>query len=96
MVKNLPASAGDIKDVSSIPVSGRSPGEGKIYPLYSPWSCKESDMAEATEYDACLLPFSVNYCPLTYPRNPPRTLRPVPVSLGGSVSASFKRAVVRN
>ena len=64
--------------------------------LYSPWGRKESDMAEATEYDACLLPFSVNYCPLTYPRNPPRTLRPVPVSLGGSVSASFKRAVVRN
>ena len=26
VVKNLPASAGDIKDVSSIPVSGRSPG----------------------------------------------------------------------
>ena len=29
--------------------------------LYSPWGCKESDMAEATEYDAYLLPFSLNY-----------------------------------
>ena len=28
VVKNLPASAGDVKDVGSIPVSGRSPGEG--------------------------------------------------------------------
>ena len=64
--------------------------------LYSPWGCKESDMTEATEYEAYLLPFILNYCPLTYPRNSPRTLRPMPVSLGGSVSASFKRAVVRN
>ena len=28
MVKNLPANAGDIKDVGSIPGSGRSPGKG--------------------------------------------------------------------
>ena len=28
MVKNLPASAGDTRDASSIPGSGRSPGEG--------------------------------------------------------------------
>ena len=28
VVKNLPASAGDVKDVGSVPVSGRSPGEG--------------------------------------------------------------------
>jgi len=28
MVKNLPANAGDIGDVSSIPKSGRSPGGG--------------------------------------------------------------------
>ena len=27
-VKNLPANAGDIKDASSIPGSGRSPGGG--------------------------------------------------------------------
>ena len=34
MVKNLPASAGDLKDVSSIPGSGRSPGEGNGFPLH--------------------------------------------------------------
>ena len=28
VVKNLPATAGDIKDLGSIPVWGRSPGEG--------------------------------------------------------------------
>ena len=33
MVKNLPANAGDIKDVGSIPGLGRSPEKGKGYPL---------------------------------------------------------------
>ena len=33
MVKSLPASAGDIKDVGSIPGLGRSPGEGNGSPL---------------------------------------------------------------
>ena len=33
MVKNLPASAGDIRDPSSIPGSGRSPGGGHGNPL---------------------------------------------------------------
>ena len=33
MVKNLPANAGDIKDVGSIPGSGRSPGGGHDNPL---------------------------------------------------------------
>ena len=33
LVKNLPANAGDIRDVSSIPGSGRSPGGGHNYPL---------------------------------------------------------------
>ena len=58
MVKNLPANAGDL---GSIPVLGRSPGEGNGNPLqysglenpmdrgarwsYSPWVCKESDTA---------------------------------------------------
>ena len=32
-VKNLPANAGDTRDVCSIPGMGRSPGEGKGYPL---------------------------------------------------------------
>ena len=37
MVKNLPASAGDIKDVGSIPESGRSPEEGNGNPLQYSW-----------------------------------------------------------
>ena len=37
VVKNLPANAGDIKDVGSIPGSGRSCGEGNGNPLQ--YSC---------------------------------------------------------
>ena len=64
VVKNPPADAGDIRDASSIPGSGRSPRGGHGNPLqysclentqgqrslvgYSPWGCKESDTAEAT------------------------------------------------
>ena len=33
MVKNLPASAGDVRDVGSIPGLGRSPGGGHDNPL---------------------------------------------------------------
>ena len=33
MVKNLPANAGDMRDVGSIPGSGRSPDEGQGNPL---------------------------------------------------------------
>ena len=58
-VQNLPASAGDIKDVGLIPGSGRSPGEGNGNLLqyfclgnpvdrdlssYSPWCPKELDV----------------------------------------------------
>ena len=39
-VKNLPASAGDPRDVSSIPGLGRSPGGGNGSPLQ--YSCLES------------------------------------------------------
>ena len=42
MVKNLPASAGDIRDLGSIPGSGRSPGEGNGNPLQ--YSCLENPM----------------------------------------------------
>ena len=62
VVKNLPTSAGYIRDVGSIPGLGRSPGGGNGNPLYlpgeshgqrslvgfSPWSHKESDMTEVT------------------------------------------------
>ena len=37
VVKNLPANAGDLRDVGSIPGSGRSPGEGSGNPLQ--YSC---------------------------------------------------------
>jgi len=61
VVKNLPANAGDARDKSSIPGSGRSPGVGSgnhssilawtipgIEKPGSPWGCKESDTTEAT------------------------------------------------
>ena len=55
MVKNPPANAGDTRDMSSVPGSGRSRGEGKGNPLsilarnltgYSPRGHKESSMTE--------------------------------------------------
>ena len=62
VVKNLPASAGDIRDMGSTPGSGRFPWRREWQPTpvflpgeprgqrglagYSPWGCKESDMAE--------------------------------------------------
>ena len=62
MVKNPPASAGDIRDLDSIPESGRSRGGGHGSPTpvfmpgeshgqrnlvgYSPWGRKESDTTE--------------------------------------------------
>jgi len=54
-VKNLPANAGDTRDMGLIPGSGRSPGEGNNNPLQysypgnpmdSPWGRKESDTTQ--------------------------------------------------
>ena len=42
VVKNLPATAGDVRDVGSIPGLGRSPGEGHVNPLQ--YSCLENPM----------------------------------------------------
>ena len=42
VVKNSPANAGDIRDMGSIPGSGRSPGEGNGNPLQ--YSCPENPM----------------------------------------------------
>ena len=42
MVKNLPANAGDIRDASLIPGSGRLPGGGNGNPLQ--YSCLENPM----------------------------------------------------
>ena len=45
VVKNLPAIAGDRRDIGSIPESGRSPGEGNGNPLQ--YSCLENPMHRA-------------------------------------------------
>ena len=42
MVKNLPAKAGDIRDMGSVPGSGRSPGGGHGNHLQ--YSCLENPM----------------------------------------------------
>ena len=42
VVKNMPANAGDVSDMGSNPVSGRSPGEGHGNPLQ--YSCVENPM----------------------------------------------------
>ena len=47
MVKNLPADRGDVRDVGSVPGSGRSPGGGHGSPLQ--YSCLEN----LTDREAC-------------------------------------------
>ena len=42
MVKNLPANAGDVRDVGSIPGLGKSPGGGHGNPLQ--YSCLQNPM----------------------------------------------------
>ena len=42
VVKNLPANAGDVRDMGLIPGSGRSPGGGHDNPLQ--YSCMENPM----------------------------------------------------
>ena len=42
VVKNLPINPGDVRDVGSIPGSGRSPGGGHGNPLY--YTCQENLM----------------------------------------------------
>ena len=46
MVKNPPASAGDIRDASLVPGLGRSPGEGHGNPHQ--YSCLENPMDRGT------------------------------------------------
>ena len=46
VVKNLPASAGDIRDTGSVPGWGRSPGGGHGNPLQ--YSCLETTMDRRT------------------------------------------------
>ena len=42
VVKNLPANAGEVRDIGSFPGSGRSPGGGNGNPLQ--YSCLENPM----------------------------------------------------
>ena len=42
VVKNLPASAGNLRDMGSVPGSGRSPGGGHSNPLQ--YSCLKNPM----------------------------------------------------
>ena len=72
-VKNLPANAGDIRDIGSIPGSGRSPGEGNGNPLqyfwlenskdrgalwgYIPWNHEVLNMTEQLTLSRPLLPY---------------------------------------
>ena len=53
MVKNLPANAGDIKDMGSIPRSGISPGGGHSNPLQ--YSCLENPMDRGNWWDTVSL-----------------------------------------
>ena len=46
VVKNLPANAGDVRDVGLIPGLGRSPGGGHCNPLQ--YSCLENLMDRGT------------------------------------------------
>ena len=46
VVENLPANAGDIRDVGLSPGSGRSPGGGHSNPLQ--YSCVENPMDRGT------------------------------------------------
>ena len=46
MIKNLPTSAGDVRDTGSTPGSGRSLGEGNGNPLQ--YSCLENPMDRGT------------------------------------------------
>ena len=52
VVKNLPANSGDVRDMSSIPRSGRSPGEGNGYPLQ--YFCLENPMNRGAWWDSPL------------------------------------------
>ena len=49
MIKNLPANAGDVRDVGSISGSGRSPGGGLGNPLQ--FSCLENPMGRDSWWD---------------------------------------------
>ena len=73
--KESACSTGDVGDMSSIPGSGRSPGDGHGDPLQhsclknpvnrgvwqAPWGRKQLDTGEATEHACTHVHFSVNF-----------------------------------
>ena len=61
VVKKPPATAGDIRDASSIPGSGRSPGGGHGNPLQ--YSCLENPMDRGV-WQATVLRLSKSQTPL--------------------------------
>jgi len=76
VVKNLPAIAGDAKDLGSISRSGRSPGGGnKTHSIilawkshgqmslegYSPWGCQESDITATKSITTTTLKYSITF-----------------------------------
>ena len=60
VVKNPPANAGDAREASSIPGSGRSPGKGSDNPLH--YSCLENSMDQMWEEPGRLV-HGVSKCP---------------------------------
>ena len=49
VVKNLPANAGDIRDMGLIPGLGQSPGEGNGYPLQYSGLESPTDFMKSTQ-----------------------------------------------
>ena len=84
MVKNPPASAGDIRDLGSIPGSGRSPGEGHGKPLQDA-ICYCCDISHQDEC-ICLIFKCVNNPIIFECLSPETALRPVSViNMDGSL-----------
>jgi len=91
VIQNLPASAGDIKDVGSILKSGRSPGEGKGNPLQ--YSCLETPMNReawrATVYGVMKSDTTIHACTVALHLPGGLGLNPPEHSGGGLVAKSY-------
>ena len=66
--KNLPANAGDVRDVSSVPGLGRSPGEGYGKPLQ--YSCLENPVDRGAWQAAFQRVSKLDITELTYMHRP--------------------------
>ena len=60
VVKNLPPSAGNVRDMSSVPGSGRSPGGAYTNPLQ--YSCLENPMDRGAWQATQLKQLSIHLC----------------------------------